>query len=101
MTIHKCFTKHTLAQANRIAIERNYNRKIPMELIDALPDDSWFPIYSARVHEHVVGVKVDPHMRCFVALEKDNAGFIDVDLDLFNSLMSVDIPDDEAEAINN
>lgn len=95
----KCFTKATIMQANRIAVRRNYNRQIENKFLKSLPSDKLFPVVFSMIHEHAVGVKVDPHVRCWVMFDENGTkAFIDCDMNLYNNLYSVEVPDKEDAA---
>jgi nitrite reductase/ring-hydroxylating ferredoxin subunit len=53
----KYLDKHYLQIINRISDKvQKYNRTLPDKLIDALPDDKFFPITFTMMHEHRAGV---------------------------------------------
>lgn len=92
----KCFTKATIMQANKIAVKRNYNRQLENKFLKSLPDDKLFPAFFTMIHEHAAGVKVDPHVRCWVAFDEHGTkAFIDCDMDFFNNLYTVEVPEKE------
>lgn len=96
MTKVKCFNKETIRQANRIATRRKYNRQLLDSFIKKLPDDRWFPIVFTMIHEHAMGIKVDPHVRCWVMFDdKGTKAFIDCDMKLYNALVEFEVPDQE------
>jgi putative restriction endonuclease len=95
----KCFTKATIMQANRIAVKRGYNRQLENKFLKSLPEDKLFPVFFTMIHEHAAGVKVDAHVRCWVAFdEHGNKAFIDCDLKLYNNLYTVEVPDEKEAA---
>jgi hypothetical protein len=84
----KYFNRLSLILANKIAKKRGYNR----QLIDRISDleDLNFPIIFSMIHEHAAGVKVAPHMRCVVSINPHTVVQIDCDLDLYESLPSIE-----------
>ena len=98
MESFKCFNKVSLISANKAARKNKYNRQLDAKFIDSLPDDKWFPIFFTMLHEHAAGVKVDTHMRCWVAFdEKGTKAFIDVPMKLYDALVTFNVPE-EAKA---
>lgn len=96
MATVKCFNKTTIIKANKLAIKRNYNRQLEPSFLKSLPDDQLFPAFFTMIHEHADGVRVDPHVRCWVAFDaKGTRAFIDCDMNLYNSLYKAFIPDKE------
>lgn len=89
MKKYKYFTLSELIAANKIAVNRNYNRQLVDE-INQLPKDTLFPITFTMVHEHASGIRVDPHVRCMIGMPGGTA-MIDCDFDLFESLNEVDV----------
>lgn len=67
----KVFTKDLLTIANKIAIERNYNRQIDEDIVFDLPEDKVYPVTFDMEHEHIAGVLQDvPHVRvCLIVPE--------------------------------
>lgn len=74
-----------------------YNRTLPDELIDALPDDKLFPITFTMLHEHRAGVACEPHVRCIINAPNQTGVMqtliLDVDMVIYNCLPEVEIPD--------
>jgi putative restriction endonuclease len=98
MSSYKCFDKDTLIEANRIAHRKNYNRSLDFKFVESLPDDKWFPIVMTLIHDHANGVRVDPHMRCWVEFdEKGRKAFIDVPMKIYDALATLKMPE-EAKA---
>lgn len=94
----KCFNLFTLIEANKAAAKNKYNRQLDAKFVASLPDDKWFPIFFTMIHEHAGGVRVEPHMRCWVSFdEKGTKAFIDVPMKLYNSLATFNVPE-EAKA---
>lgn len=89
MKTYKYFTLNELVAANKIAINRKYNRQL-VDDIKNLPKDTIFPITFTMIHEHANGVKVDPHVRCMIGVPGGSA-FIDCDFDLFDILSEVTV----------
>ena len=95
MESYKCFNLFSLIEANNAARKNKYNRQLATKFIDTLPDDKWFPIFMTIPHEHAGGVKVALHMRCWVAFdEKGTKAFIDVPMDLYDALVTFQVPDE-------
>ena len=85
MTIIPVLTKDQLIAANAWAIEVGYNRAFEpaplLERLDSMPDDIRFPITLDL-----------PHRRCHIVLDPSGTrGYLDIDLDLFNSLDTVEV----------
>jgi hypothetical protein len=94
-----------LREANQIAIKRSYNRALDPDTLNTFLEDieigTRFPILLPIMHEYAKGKKVNPHIRCKIVLqvssnEKNNIKadhiILDVDIDLFNNLETVEIP---------
>lgn len=79
-----------------------YNRTLPDSLVDALPEDKFFPIVFAMVHEHRAGKSCEPHMRCMFAVPDPTGeiqtALLDVEMGIYDLLPSVEIPDSELPA---
>lgn len=97
---YKYIDKHYLNIINHISRDVvKYNRSLPQEVVDALPDDKFFPIVFTLVHEHIMGKPVEPHMRCiFVvpaldALQGRENLILDMEMGLFDLLPEVDLPE--------
>ena len=91
------FTKPQIENANNWAIEVGYNRALETKALanylETCPDDIKFPIIYSFVHDHAQGKKVDRHVRCGIAMKPDgNISFVDIDLDFFNGLDSIEKP---------
>lgn len=63
--------KSILEMINKKANEMNYNRALKMEYIAALPDTTLFTLTQTMIHEHILGKKVAPHLRCMVAWSEE------------------------------
>ena len=104
---YKYLNKHYFNLINHIARDViKYNRSLPQEVIDALPEDKFFPIIWSMVHEHIAGAKVEPHMRCMIVVpEKPNSDesfdrvIVDVEMGLFDMLPEMEVPD-RSEAVS-
>ncbi|HEY1295425.1 MAG TPA: hypothetical protein VGJ60_20295 [Chloroflexota bacterium] len=95
----KFFTHAQLKRAAHIAFERDYNRQLDLDFVDSLEAGTVFPITFTLPHEHSHGQRVPTHMRCNVIFDGEgNSGFIDTDMDLFNSLGEWDAPDPRGAA---
>ena len=89
----KYFTKAQLKRAAQIAFERDYNRQLDLDFVDGLPNKD-FPVTFTLPHEHANGKPVPMHMRCNIIFDAEgNTGFLDTDMDIYNSLGSFDAPD--------
>ena len=91
-------TKEQLVAANNWAIEMGYNRAVEpkplQEYLDTVDDDTLFPITVHMPHEHASGVEVEEHVRCMIILNGEGSkAMIDIDLDFFNKLNKVEVPD--------
>lgn len=93
--------------ANYIARDiLHYNRATPQEIIDALPEDKFFPIVFAMLHEHKAGKPTEPHMRCMFAVPV-NMGLpmihsretilVDVEMGIYNMLPEIELPEEAVE----
>jgi hypothetical protein len=100
---YKYLDKKYLRQINHISNDvLKYNRTLPDSVIDALPDDKFFPIVFTMLHEHKAGKPCDPHVRCIIAVPKNEALqmtqlILDMDAALFDVLPEVDLPDNEEQ----
>ncbi len=57
--------KNLLDKINYISSKlMKYNRALPQEVIDSLPNDMFFIVIPLLVHEHIAGKPATPHMRC-------------------------------------
>ena len=91
-------TKEQLLDANNWAIEMGYNRALepkPLQkYLDEVDKGTRFPIIFSMAHNHAEGKKVEEHVRCEIILDiTGSKAFIDMDLDLFNSLERIKVPD--------
>jgi len=99
----KYLDKHYLKLINHISHNvLKYNRTLPESLIDALPDDKYFPIMFTMMHEHKAGVPCDPHVRCIIAVPRNTVPdmtqiILDMDSSIFDVLPEVELPDHEEE----
>lgn len=87
----KYFDKGSLALANLISMDRNYNRQLNPEFVNKLEKGLKFPVVFSMLHEHIGGKIADPHIRAIVAYSEDDTLQIDVDMDLFKSLPEVEV----------
>ena len=100
---YKYIDKHNLNLINHISRDIiKYNRSLPQELIDALPEDKFFPIVFTLLHEHIMGKPVEPHVRCMIAVPTVDASgavtgsdrlLLDMEMGLFDLLPEVELPD--------
>jgi len=83
----KYATKEQLVKINKRAIEKNYNRAVEPEYLDALNDTLLFPICFEMLHEHAQGKPVEPHVRCmFVLSALPDRVLIDVEMGMYEML---------------
>lgn len=96
---YKYVDKHVLNMINHIARDViKYNRAVPQEYIDALPDDKCFPVVFSMVHEHKAGKRVEPHMRCMFAVPTEASRLlVDVEMGLYDLLPQIEVADTPAE----
>jgi hypothetical protein len=88
----KYFTQAQLIRAAKIAEERGYNRQISITMLKRHTSrTTLFPVSFSMLHEHAGGALVDPHVRCIVCINERVTMLLDCDLELFNSLDSVDL----------
>lgn len=101
---YKYLDKEVLNNINHVSRDViKYNRALPQNIIDALPDDKLFPINWCMLHEHIAGKAVEPHMRCMILVPilsspDRNAGryqtlILDMEMGLFDLLPEVELPD--------
>lgn len=89
-TTYKFFTLEQLALANNLAHERNYNRQLDDDFLHSISSDCFYPVTFFMIHEHAQGEPVDAHIRCIVDFG-GVSGAIDCDMELFNSLDTVEV----------
>lgn len=102
---HKCkyIDKQLLKKVNHLSLHvLKYNRAIREDVIDALPDDKFFPITFSMLHEHKMGKPCDPHVRCIIATpgpdETRQQLILDMEMGIFELLPEIEVPsrdDDE------
>lgn len=93
----KYLDKHYLQIINHMSDKvLKYNRTLPESLIDALPDDKFFPITFTMMHEHKAGVACEPHVRCMIAVPL-NGGIeqviLDMETGMYDLLPEAELPD--------
>ena len=89
----KFFTHAQLKRAAQIAHERDYNRQLDLDAVDALDTHDLFPITFEMPHEHRHGEPVPLHIRCLVVVDGEGStALIDTDLDLWRSLGEHEVP---------
>lgn len=106
---YKYLDKEVLNNINHISRDViKYNRALPQDIIDALPDDKLFPISWCMIHEHIAGRAVEPHMRCMIVVpagmgSKSHQGrqtlLLDMEMGLFDLLPEVELPDTPVETV--
>lgn len=95
---YKYLDKHYLNMINHVSDKiLKFNRTIPQEIIDALPDDKFFPVVFTMIHEHRAGVACEPHVRCIIAVPKISNSeidrlLLDIDMSIFEILPEVELP---------
>jgi hypothetical protein len=93
---YKYIDKETLQKINYVSDKiMHYNRSIPAELVDALPNDLFFPVMPVLIHEHIAGKPADPHMRCLIYTDplSGRVPFIlDIEMGLYDLLPEVNTP---------
>jgi hypothetical protein len=97
---YKYFDKKYLNLTNHIARDIvKYNRSVPQEIIDALPEDKFFPVVFSMVHEHIAGKIAEPHMRCMIVVPVKignddimNRILVDVEMGIFDLLPEFEMP---------
>jgi hypothetical protein len=81
-----------------------YNRTLPTEVVDALPDDKFFPIVFTLPHEHRAGKLCEPHVRCIIAVpgkdERMDQLILDVEMGLFDLLPEFNMPDRKSDEVD-
>ena len=100
---YKYLDKEVLNNINRISRDvMRYNRSLPQNIIDALPDDKLFPISWCMMHEHIAGKVVEPHVRCMIIVPSLSGPegvtgrqtlILDMEMRLFDLLPDVELPD--------
>jgi hypothetical protein len=95
---YKYLDKALLTKINYLSDKvLKYNRTLPDEVIDALPDDKFFPITFTLLHEHRAGVPCEPHVRCIIAVPQiENVGrqlILDMEMGTYELLPDVELPD--------
>lgn len=83
--------KEILKKLNDEATRLGYNRQILPEGIDSLNPEAIVALSPIMIHEHAQGVRVDPHLRCFVRIvhpesQAFNGLMLDVPMHLFELL---------------
>lgn len=100
----KYIDKRLLQRFNHLSDEvLKYNRTIPPEIVDALPDDKLFPIVFSMLHEHKAGVPCEPHVRCMIAVPGKNERMeqliLDMESGLFDMLPEFTLPADDTDNV--
>ena len=102
---YKYLDKHYLNMINHVSDKiLKFNRTIPQDVIDALPDNKFFPIVFTMLHEHKAGVPCEPHVRCIIAVPDNPISnmtrlILDMDASLFEVLPEVELPNRENQEI--
>jgi lysozyme family protein len=102
MDIVPVLTKKQLINANNWAIQVGYNRALEPEplqaYLDTIEEDIQFPITFSMPHHHAAGKEVEEHVRCQIILNgTGDKAMLDLDLDFFNILNRVEVPDESSE----
>ena len=96
--------RDTLMHVNSYADKRGYNRVLNPSYLGKLPEDTVFVVDVMMIHEHAMGKKVAPHLRCMVQWKETpasdvNIGFLDVPMSLakvlFKELPSLDTEEED------
>ena len=105
MAKYKYLDKELLNKINHISRDViKYNRALPQEIVDNLPDDKLFPIMWSMMHEHIAGKPVEPHVRCLITVPPGTGSqshrgretlLLDMEMGLFDLLPEVELPDRE------
>lgn len=103
---YKYMNKDILSKINHISDTIfHYNRTIRQEAVDALPDDTLFPIVFDMLHEHRAGEPFEPHVRVMLAVPKpgeerglSDRMMLDMHMDLYSALPEVEVPDEAPKA---
>ena len=78
---------------NEQAIENNYNRQLDPKWLDSVDPDGIHVVGFTMVHEHAVGVAVEPHVRAQLFVKvKDQEKSQEVWLDIPTQEVWLDIP---------
>lgn len=99
---YKYIDKENLKKINHLSLRvHKYNRAIREDVIDALPDDKFFPVTFAMLHEHKDGKPCEPHVRC-IFLTRDNQNvkqqlILDMEMRLFDLLPEIEVPENNTE----
>jgi len=96
--------RDTLMHINSTAKKRGYNRVLEPTYFAKLPEDTEFVVNVEMIHEHAMGKKVAPHLRCRVQWQETaggciSTGFVDVPMSLakvlFKTLPSLDTEEED------
>ena len=104
---YKYADKNMLHMANAVARDvMKFNRCVDQSVIDALPDDKFFPIIFTLLHEHRAGQPCEPHVRCMFAtpltmglptIHGRETILIDVAMNIYDVLPEVELPEEQVE----
>ena len=94
---YKYIDKRNLKMVNHLSLHvLKYNRAIREDVIDALPEDKFFPITFSMLHEHRAGKPCEPHVRCIIVTpgpEGEHRQLIlDMEIGIFELLPEVELP---------
>jgi hypothetical protein len=97
---YKYLDKEFLNRINYLSREvMKYNRSLPQEFVDSLPDDRFYIITFTLLHEHIAGKPADPHVRCLIYGGQDlpNPMILDMEMGLYEMLPEVEAKEKDAE----
>jgi hypothetical protein len=92
---YKYLNKEFLNRINHISRDvMKYNRSLPQDLIDRLPEERFYIITFSMLHEHIAGKPADPHVRCLIYGGPDvpNPMILDVEMGLYDTLPEAEVP---------
>lgn len=96
-TKYKYLDKKILDQINRISRDViNYNRSLPQNVVDALPDNTLFVVTFSMLHEHIAGEPAEPHMRCMLYCGPERERLVlDMEMGLYQKLPEYEVTEKE------
>lgn len=92
---YKYLNKEYLDRINYLSRDvMKYNRSLPQELIDQLPEERFYIITFAMLHEHIACKPAEPHVRCLIYGGPDvpNPMILDMEMGLYDMLPEVEAP---------
>lgn len=94
---YKYLDKEYLNRINHLSRDvLHYNRSLPQDLVNSLPDGRFYVITWAMVHEHIAGKPADPHMRCMIYCGPDvpDRLILDMEMGLYDMLPEYEVPEE-------